>query len=166
MMLLQHRHHGIIKGDMPTPSSPPTLKELQKSEKPLRNVNAEHRGSLSRLEKFAIAITEHVGTMGFFIVIFTWTIIWLTWNTLGPPGLQFDPFPAFVLWLFISNMIQLFLLPLLMIGQNLQERHAETRAQADFEVNKKSERLTEAILLHLEEQGRILGEIQDKLKNR
>jgi uncharacterized membrane protein len=148
---------------MPTPSSPPTLKELQKSLVPVRNVNAVHRESLSGLERFAVSITEHVGTMGFFLVIFAWTLIWLSWNTLGPESLQFDPFPAFVLWLFISNMIQLFLLPLLMIGQNLQSRHAEERAEADFEVNKKSERETEAILLHLEEQRRLLDEIVERM---
>ncbi len=148
---------------MPNPPSPPTLKELQKSEKPLRNVNTEHRERLSRLERFAISITEHVGTMGFFIIIFCWTVFWLSWNTLGPTSFRFDPFPGFVFWLFISNMIQLFLMPLLMIGQNLQGRHAEERAEADFEVNKKAERETEAILLHLEEQRRILGEIQEKL---
>jgi uncharacterized membrane protein len=54
------------------------------------------------------------------------------------------------LWLFLSNLIQIFLMPLIMVGQNLQGRHAEARAEADFEVNTKAEREIEAILLHLE----------------
>ena len=42
----------------------------------------------------------------------------------APTDLRFDPYPAFVLWLFISNMIQIFLMPLLMVGQNLQAKRA------------------------------------------
>lgn len=53
--------------------------------------------------------------------------------------MQFDPAPDFLLWLFISNMIQIFLMPLLMIGQNIQGKHAEMLADNDFEVNKKAE---------------------------
>ena len=48
-------------------------------------------------------------------------------------------------------MIQIFLMPLVLVGQNLQSRHAEARAEADFEVNTKAEREIEAILLHLED---------------
>jgi uncharacterized membrane protein len=62
------------------------------------------------------------------------------WNTFAPPRLRFDPYPAFVLWLFLSNVLQMMLMPLSMIGQNLQGRHAEARAAADFEVNLKAER--------------------------
>ncbi len=91
--------------------------------------------------------------MGFFIIIFIWTILWLGWNTLAPKEARFDPFPAFVLWLFVSNVLQIFLMPLIMIGQNLQGRHAEIRAESDFEVNVKAEREIEAILMHLEQGG-------------
>src|SRR5260370_19591479 len=108
-------------------------------------------------------IKEHVGTMGFFMIILIWTIVWLGWNILAPKSLQFDPFPAFVLWLFISNMIQIFLMPLIMIGQNLQGRHSEIRAEADFEVNVISEREIEAILIHLENQNELILSIVKQL---
>jgi len=84
----------------------------------------------------------------------------------GCYDLRFDPYPAFVLWLFISNMIQLLLLPLLMIGQNLQSRHAELRAESEYEVNLKAEREIEAILLHLEAQNEQLRELNKKLDGR
>lgn len=147
----------------------PTLQELKRLRKPLRNVNVEHKKGLTRLEKLAIWITGHVGTMGFFLIILIWTLSWLGWNTLAPKSLRFDPFPAFALWLFISNMIQIFLMPLIMVGQNLQGRHAEIRAEADFEVNTKAEREIEAILVHLENQNelilKILGHLEkDKSK--
>ena len=111
------------------------------------------------MDKLALWITEHVGSMGFFIIIFLWTLVWLAWNTLVPVQLRFDPYPAFVLWLFISNMIQIFLMPLIMIGQNLQARHAELRAEQDFLINKKAEIEIETILLHLENQNDLILQI-------
>ena len=143
---------------------PKSSEELKKLRKPIRNINIEHRQNLNRLEKLAMWITDHVGTMGFFLIIFSWTVLWLSWNMFAPKSMRFDPFPSFVLWLFISNMIQIFLMPLIMIGQNLQSRHAEARAEADFEINIKSEREIEAILLHLENQNQLILEILKKLE--
>lgn len=143
---------------------PATLAELRTLRKPIRNINLEHRERLTRLEQLAMLVTEHVGTMGFFFIIFSWTVLWLGWNILAPSGYRFDPFPAFVLWLFISNMIQILLMPLIMIGQNLQGKHAEARAEADFEINLKAEREIEAILQHLENQGELLKELAELTK--
>ena len=136
--------------------------ELKKLRKPIRNVNVLHKESLSLLETFAVKLTDYVGSIGFFLIIFGWTVLWLGWNTIAPKEWRFDPFPAFVLWLFISNVIQIFLMPLIMIGQNLQGRHAENRAESDFEVNVRAEKEIEVILLHLEHQNELIMEI---LKN-
>lgn len=105
----------------------------------LKNVNKHHKDSLSNSERFAAWITGKIGTMLFFYIIFIWTSIWLLWNLLAPKSIQFDPAPDFLLWLFISNMIQIFLMPLIMIGQNIQGKHAEILADNDFEINKKAE---------------------------
>lgn len=141
-----------------------SLEELRKGRKPIRNINIEHRERLTRLERFAAWITARVGTMGFFFIIFIWTIGWLFWNVFAPRSFQFDPYPAFVFWLFISNMIQIFLMPLIMIGQNLQGRHAEARAESDYEVNVKSADEIETILAHLEDQRGTLRTIQKLLE--
>jgi len=143
---------------------PLPLETLKKIRTPVKNVNQVHEQSLNASDRLAIWITEHVGTMGFFFLIFLWTICWLLWNTTAPAQYRFDPFPAYVLWLFISNMIQIFLMPLIMIGQNLQGRHAEARAEADFEVNIKAERETEVILEHLENQNKLILKILDRLE--
>jgi uncharacterized membrane protein len=147
-------------------NTPKTLKELKAMRKPLRNSFIETKQNLSSLDKLAVWITQHVGTMGFFFIIFAWTAIWLGWNSLMPKEARFDPYPAFVLWLFISNMIQIFLMPLIMIGQNLQSDHAEVRAEADFEVNTKAEIEIETILMHLENQNKIIMEILGKLEKK
>ena len=75
-----------------TPSlKPPSVEEVLKRRRPLRNVNKETTENIGRLEKLAVWITNRVGTMGFFLAIFVWTVIWLSWNLLAPPDLQFDP---------------------------------------------------------------------------
>ena len=140
------------------------MEELREMSRPLRNANIEHHQHLGKLERLAIWITQSVGTMGFFFIIFSWTIGWLAWNTLMPKGLRFDPYPAFVLWLFMSNVIQIFLMPLIMVGQNLQSAHAEIRAEVDFEINKKAELEIETILLHLEQQNKLILQIIEHLQ--
>jgi len=142
-----------------------TLREIRALHKPIRNINVEYRQNLRKIDKLAVFITEKVGTIGFFLAIFSWTILWLDWNIFAPTELKFDPFPAFVLWLFISNMIQIFLMPLIMVGQNLQGRYSEMRAEADFEVNVKAEREIEVIIEYLEHQHKKIDKILEKVKN-
>ncbi|MBI2055162.1 MAG: DUF1003 domain-containing protein [Candidatus Sungbacteria bacterium] len=117
----------------------------------------------SQIDRLALWVTQQVGTFRFFLLLALWTAAWLLWNAFAPHELRFDPFPAFVLWLFISNMIQLLFLPLLMVGQDLQGRHAELRAEIEFEINRQAEEEIHEILSRLEEQQR---EIQELLKKR
>jgi len=124
-----------------------------------KNANQTYNSLLKKSEKFAIWITTKVGTIGFFAIIFFWTLLWLTWNTLAPASSRFDPFPAFVFWLFISNMVQIFLMPLIMVGQNLQSKHAEIRAENDFEVNLKAEKEIKEIKQELTEIKALLRKV-------
>ena len=135
------------------------IEEIKKQRAPVKNINIEHFEKMTALEKAALYITNKIGTMGFFFALLIWTIIWLIWNTLMPANLRFDPMPAFVLWIFISNMLQLFLLPLLMIGQNLQGRHAAAKAENEYKTNLKAEKEIEIIIQHLENQSELLLEI-------
>jgi uncharacterized membrane protein len=140
-----------------------TLSEIRKKYSIPENANITHRKKLTKLERTALFVTEKIGTMGFFFIVFTWTIFWLCWNVFGPQEFRFDPYPAFVFWLFISNLIQLHLMPLIMIGQNIQGRHAEIRADHEYETNRKAEKEIEMILTHLENQNLLLEEILRKL---
>lgn len=138
--------------------------QLKKLRKPVRNVNDEQRKKLSTVDHLALIITEKVGSMGFFFLVTIWTLVWLGWNTVGPVELRFDPFPAFVLWLFISNFLQLIFLPIIMVGQNLQGRHAEARAENDYVINVRTEREVTAILTHLEQQDEKINKILERLE--
>lgn len=143
---------------------PESAKELKKQFGPLKNVNVVHQRQLSPLDKLAIFVTEKIGTMGFFFIIFFWTVIWLGWNIFAPVNVRFDPFPAFVLWLFMSNLIQIHLMPLIMVGQIIQAKHAELRAEHDYETDKKAEKEIETILLHLENQQKLMIEILERIE--
>jgi uncharacterized membrane protein len=145
---------------MPKPLS---LDDVIKRRRPLRDINEEIAENIGPLERMAVWITERVGTMGFFLVIFVWTALWLGWNLLAPPELRFDPPMAFVLWLFLSNVLQMLLMPLIMLGQNIQGRYAEIRAENDLQLSIKAEREIELILQHLEYQNRILIAILETL---
>ena len=138
------------------------------SQRGTRNANIIHGESLSGLDRLAIAITDKVGSIGFFLIIAGWTVLWTGYNILASEvtalhWVAFDPFPAFVAYLLISNVIQILLMPLIMVGQNLQTRHSETRAELDFEVNQKAEKEIMTTLLHLERNTDLLLQLMQHL---
>jgi uncharacterized membrane protein len=146
-----------------SPLQPPPTRAILELRRPLHNVHQDVIEKLTPLDRLAMWITIRVGSMGFFVCIFGWTVIWLGWNLLAPKALQFDPPMAFVFWLFISNVIQILLMPLIMVGQNLLGRHSEVRAEHDLEVNVRAEREIELILQHLEYQNTMLITMVRKL---
>ena len=109
---------------------PKSLEEIRKSRGPIRNVNIEHREKLTHLERFAVWVTEHIGTMGFFFFILTLNVVWIAWNVLAPAQYVFDPGWSFLILLFINNILQILFMPLIMVGQNLQGRHSEEIGRA------------------------------------
>jgi uncharacterized membrane protein len=137
----------------------PKLVDINARFAPSRNVNVELARSLSPSERLAAWVTDRVGSMGFFFAIAIWTILWLGWNTIGPAQLRFDPGPSFLTWLFVSNVLQLHLMPLIMVGQNLQDRYGELVANADFDISQRTEAQVGAILQHLTNQNALMLEI-------
>ncbi|OYT75257.1 MAG: hypothetical protein CFK49_04150 [Armatimonadetes bacterium JP3_11] len=142
----------------------PSLSEIRARAHPIRQVAREREKRLSPMDKLALTVTKRVGTMGFFFLIAGWSAFWLSWNLLAPAAWRFDPAPGFVLWLFISNLIQILLMPLLMVGQNVLNLDSELRAQADYEVNLQTESYVEAILQHLEYQNQLIAELLSHVK--
>lgn len=147
------------------------LPHFEHDHPPVKNANTVHADGLSALDRAAVKVTDKVGSVGFFLTILAWTILWTGYNILSTevPGLHwrsFDPFPSFVAYLLISNVIQILLMPLIMVGQNLQGRHSETRAQLDFEINQKAEKEVIAVLRHLEHQTDLLLQLMKHLECR
>jgi len=103
-----------------------TLAELKKLKPIIKNINSVHNDLLTITDKIALWITNKVGTFNF--VIFT---IILCLTPFAIPALL--PIVQFI----SSAFLQLTLLPLIMIGQNLQARHSEIAADGIFELTKK-----------------------------
>jgi len=145
---------------------PLSLQELKTLRKPIRNVNIEYQQTLTKTERLALWVTINIGSMGFFFFILVFNASWIIWNLLAPATLVFDESYEFLILLFVNNILQILFMPLIMVGQNLQGRHSENRAEADFEVNMKAEREIENILLHLERQDKMIGEILEKINKK
>ena len=103
------------------------------------------------INKFAQIVVKNVGSFKFFLFIVSWSFIWLGWNLLAPANLRFDPSPAFVLWLFISNVIQICLMPLVLIGQNVQSDSIEKLENKIYLLEKEIKKDLEEIKKSLKE---------------
>ena len=51
-----------------------------------------------------------------------------------------------------------------MVGQNLEARHDQLRAKADFEISLKAEAETQAVLQHLTNQNQLTSEILRRIE--
>lgn len=142
----------------------PSLEDVVSLRKPLRNPHKEMMKSLSFPERFAVFVHKAVGSVGFFFFLLIWTIVWLGWNIFAPIEARFDPGPAFVIWLFVSNILQLILLPIILVGQNIEGRAAEHRAEKDLQVNLRAEEEIKIIIGHLENQNEMILEVLRKVE--
>src|SRR5690242_4035729 len=93
--VLQGLEQDVVRTEQWVLGQIKSLEHYRHNHPPVRNVNQEFQDSFSPLERIALFVTDHVGTFGFFLIILTWTVLWLGWNTLGPSSLRFDPAPAF-----------------------------------------------------------------------
>jgi len=130
------------------------LEELKKLKKPV-NANVKHKENLKTLDKVAIFITSLVGTMWCAIAFTILALVSLPDAIRGGRA-------TIISWI-AQTFLQLVLLSVIMVGQNLQSKHSEARAETDFDVNVKAETEIEAILQHLENQNEKLDEISTKL---
>ncbi len=118
----------------------------------IKNANEEHKENLSLSDKIALYITNKVGTFAFFIFTVCLTIL-----PFIIPGLMN------IIQFISSAFLQLILLPLIIIGQNLQSKHAELRAESAYDTSIKSESKIGLLSEEIAEQKILLKEILEKL---
>ena len=109
----------------------------------IRNVNKEHRDRLNALDKVAIFITKIVGTMWCAIAF---TIIAL----ISLPEALNNGTATIISWI-AQTFLQLVLLSIIMVGQNLQSKHSELRAEADYETDMDAKKDIEMIMKRLDD---------------
>jgi uncharacterized membrane protein len=117
-------------------------------------VNQVHHDSLSLNDKIARFISRRVGTMwfcyGLAAIMFIWGIINIL---LGKRA--FDAYPFSFLFFCLGGIMQSLLMPLIMVAQNLDTRHAELRAESDHLINQENvarlERIEQSIKTLIEQ---------------
>src|SRR2546423_10038498 len=109
-----------------------TFSRLRRTDKMLqqrvsRNVNVVYEKSLNTLDRLAIAITNRVGSIGFFLIIAGWTVLWTGYNLIASeiPALHwraFDPFSALFPYPLVNNVGPIMLFPPVIVGPNISGR--------------------------------------------
>lgn len=97
-----------------------------------KNANTVHEESLSLSDRAAMLIVDKVGTIIFFVICNI-----LCFSVLYNPG--WKEYVQFI----SSGWLQLVLLPLMLIANNLQSKHAEKRADALYEATLKIDKILE-----------------------
>lgn len=107
------------------------------------NPNDIHQESLRWHERLAMRITTFIGSM---LCAFLFAII----ATFNLPAAIAGGVVTFIPW-FAQTFLQLVLLSIIMVGQNLQQRHSELVADETYRVAMRAEQETEEIHKKLDE---------------
>src|SRR3989344_5544233 len=97
---------------------------------------AKERAHLTKNElsfngRLAVFITNKFGSMGMFYILLIWMFGWMILATVGYSYFKEDPYP-FTFLLFLSNLVQLFALPILAVGQQILSRASDRQAEQTF----------------------------------
>ncbi len=125
---------------------PNTLSDYLTSRHQPQDINLKHRESLKAQDRLAVLVTTAIGSMYAVYVMILFVFGWMLWQSTSQRPI--DPFP-YVFMIFISNILQLILLPLILVGQNIAGRHSQLRAEEEFQTTKTILKDIEKILTHL-----------------
>jgi hypothetical protein len=129
--------------------------EARKAKKPIERETANSPKSLN--EKLGLGITKRVGTMWAAYAFFALTLVSLPSVIMKGDSIQI------VAWI-AQTFLQLVLLPIIIVGQNIQAAAAEKRAILTYE--DAAAVLEEAIKIqkHLDHQDKYLEHMVDRLE--
>jgi len=85
-----------------------------------------------RMGRFSEAFARAMGTSWFLIGMSVFVIVWLTWNTVMPVELQFDPRSGnFTLLTLILSLQASYAAPLILLAQNRQDDRDRVQIEQD-----------------------------------
>lgn len=125
---------------------------------PVEHPEHSHRRRLTRLDRTALAFTSITGDVRFFVIAGILIICWMLWNSAAPRPLRFDPFPAFLILLGATKLVQLLFMPLIMVGQHLESKRAKAHAETAHRAAMRDAEETELVLSRLDEIEALLNE--------
>ena len=103
-----------------------------------RNIVEEDEENMSLGDMVADKVAAFGGSWPFIFIFGSFMALWMTWNSLMPGKLAFDPLPFMFLNLFLSTIAAL-QAPVIMMSQNRQSSKDKAMATNDYQVNLKNE---------------------------
>jgi len=132
-----------------------TFEELHSTRVGITNANDDHKEDLNLQERIATKITDIVGSMWCAYVFAGIALISLPAALAGGTA-------TIISWI-AQTFLQLVLLSIIMVGQKVESKHSEKRADSHYNVSVKTEEEIDTIIKHLENQNELLKKL---LKNK
>jgi uncharacterized membrane protein len=85
-------------------------------------------------ERVGQAISDLVGTMRFVVLQSLAMAAWIAWNSVGPAGLRFDPYP-YGLMTFIVSLEGVLIATFVLIAQNRMSRQSDERDHLSLQIS-------------------------------
>ena len=103
-------------------------------------------------------IARFLGTARFIVYMTVFVAIWVTWNVVAPPNLQFDAYPFIFLTLILSLQAS-YAAPLILLAQNRQDDRDRASIERDREVAARTQADTEYLARELASVRLAIGEV-------
>ena len=121
------------------------------------NVNITHQEHLGVLDKLGLSITRVVGTMVAAILFSILSLISL------PSALATHDKIIIVSWL-AQTFLQLVLLPIILVGQNIQSKHSEALSEEEFKTTQTTYKDLEHLIAINRQQLELLTKLASEKK--
>ena len=106
----------------------------------------------------AVGISKGFGSMWAFYVLIFWMLGWMALASIGFSIFKFDKYP-FTFLLFLSNLVQLWALPVLAVGQQVLSRASDKQALQTYQDAEAVLQLTDEIHKLIEVNNKLTAEI-------
>jgi uncharacterized membrane protein len=111
----------------------------------------------------AAGITKGFGSMWAFYVLVLWMFAWMFLASIGFWIFRFDKYP-FTFLLFLSNLVQLWALPVLAVGQQVLSRASDKQALQTYQDAEAVLQLTDQIHGLAQRNGKLTQQIHDLIE--
>lgn len=111
----------------------------------------------------AALITKSFGSMWAFYVLVVWMFAWMFLATIGFWIFQYDKYP-FTFLLFLSNLVQLWALPVLAVGQQVLSRASDKQARQTFQDAEAVLELTDQIHAMVKTNHKVTGQVHELIE--
>ncbi|GAC1390432.1 MAG: hypothetical protein NVSMB46_00070 [Candidatus Saccharimonadales bacterium] len=121
------------------------------------NANKTHKDAMNPLDKAGFLITRAVGTMIAAILFTMLSLVSL------PAAIHSHDKIVIVSWI-AQTFLQLVLLPIIMVGQNIQGKHSEVLAEEEFHTTQTTYKDLEHLILINQQQLNLLLKLSEEKK--